>query len=429
MKTSIGFVIAVLACSLSTSLPAATINNDDSCDIAVLPAATLLLPLFEVDLNAPQSVARTTLFTVVNTSKNQQIARATMWTDLGYPLMSFNLSLTGYDVEPVNLYDIIARGTLPPANCLVQPPNPIPPHTLADIRTALTTGVISSCAGRVGLIHPNAIGYLTIDLAAACGVTMPTDSGYFNELLYDNVLTGDYETIDPNPATGNFAGGTPLVHIRAVPEGGAAGAIVKTNLPYTFYDRYTPQGSNDSRAMDRRQPLPSLFTARYISGGLGSFNTNLRIWREGVVPPDAPCADYTNNGTSTAMKVTDEVRFDEHENASMMGISERPLPPLILPVASNLPTSSGLFPPLSTSGDVGGWLYLNLSNGGSTVYSVKNERTFGGSTVRPSQNWVVTSMSAEGRYQTSFDATMLSNGCSPVPAAGALIGPGPNPNP
>lgn len=433
MKTSIRFAIAVLTLSLTTNLPAATINNDDSCDIAVLPAATLLLPNFEVDINAPQAVARTTLFTVVNTSKGERIARATIWTDYGYPLLSFNISLTGYDVQPVNLYDIIVRGILPPANCLVQPPNPIPPLTLADIRTALILGVISSCDGKVGLPHANAFGYVTIDLVAACGVTNPTDGGYFNELLYDNVLTGDYETIDPNAATGNFAGGTPLVHIRAIPEGGAAGTIVKTNLPFTFYDLYTPHGSDDSRAMDRRQPLPSLFATRYISGGTGAFNTNIRIWREGVVPPGSACTDYKNN-TSTAMKVTDEVRFDEHENPTInVGHPAGPSPiiitPIILPATSSLPTSSGVFPPLSTSGDVGGWIYLNLSNGGSTNYSVKTERTFGGSIVRPSQNWVVTEMSAEGRYQTVFDATMLSNGCSPVPAGGALIGPGPNPNP
>src|SRR5690242_17687903 len=284
--------LAVLLLAYPLSLSAATINNDDSCDIAVLPAATLLLPYFEVDINAPQATARTTLFSVVNTTKNQVYARATVWTDLAYPVMSFNLSLTGYDVAGVNLYDIFARGTLPPTSCLVGPPDPIPAVTLADIRTALTTGTISSCSGRIGFTHPNATGYITIDLVAACGTANPTDAGYFDELLYDNILTGDYETIDPNPTTGNFAGATPLVHIRAIPEGGAAGKIVKTNLPHTFYDRYTPPGSEDSRAMDRRQPLPALFTARYIQGGSGSFNADFHIWREGVTGSTAACTDY-----------------------------------------------------------------------------------------------------------------------------------------
>lgn len=67
-----------------TTTSAATRNNDDSCDIALLPAATLLLPWFDVDINAPLGLANTTLFTVVNTSQRPQIARVTLWTDLAY---------------------------------------------------------------------------------------------------------------------------------------------------------------------------------------------------------------------------------------------------------------------------------------------------------------------------------------------------------
>ena len=44
----------------------ATTNNDDSCDIGVAPAATLLLPYFEVDLDDP--AGETTLFTITNVS-------------------------------------------------------------------------------------------------------------------------------------------------------------------------------------------------------------------------------------------------------------------------------------------------------------------------------------------------------------------------
>src|SRR4051812_24441987 len=106
MKTTIRAVIAILLLSSSIPTTAATIQNDDSCDIAVLPAATLLLPWFDVDVTLPPSLAKTTIFTVVNTSKTERIARTTIWTDLGYPLLTFNLRLTGYDVEPVNLYDI-----------------------------------------------------------------------------------------------------------------------------------------------------------------------------------------------------------------------------------------------------------------------------------------------------------------------------------
>src|SRR5687768_18492082 len=94
----------------STARAPFTTNNDDSCDLAVTPAATLLLPYFEVDLASPTPEARTTVFNVINVSPMRQIARATIWTDWAYPVLTFNIPLTGYDVEAVNLRELIARG-------------------------------------------------------------------------------------------------------------------------------------------------------------------------------------------------------------------------------------------------------------------------------------------------------------------------------
>jgi len=108
-----------------------------------------------------------------------------------------------------------------------------------------------------------AIGYATIDVAATCSVALPIDPGYFSaEILFDNVLIGDYQDVNQSTTAGNYAGGNPLVHIRAIPEGGPAGSLVATNLPFTFYDRY--QGgalTSTARTVDRRQPLPSAFAA------------------------------------------------------------------------------------------------------------------------------------------------------------------------
>jgi hypothetical protein len=49
-------------------------------------------------------------------------------------------------------------------------------------------------------------------------------------------------------------------------------------------------------------------------------------------------------------------------------------------------------------------------------------------TPRPSQNWVVVSMTASGLYSVDFDAAWLGNGCSPAIAStntntSGLIGP------
>src|SRR5438094_6505309 len=93
----------------------ATTNNNDSCDIGVAPAATLLLPYFEVDASPGATGAgATTLFTITNTSRYPQIAHVTVWTDWSFPVLDFNIFLTGYDVQGINLFDVIVRGIIVP---------------------------------------------------------------------------------------------------------------------------------------------------------------------------------------------------------------------------------------------------------------------------------------------------------------------------
>src|SRR5205823_6560821 len=147
-----------------------------------------------------------------------------------------------------------------------------------------------------------------------CAAKNALSSDYFASLLYDNVLTGDYQQLE---TVGGrvYASGGPLVHIRAIPEGGAAGAIVATSLPYTFYDRFTP--SMAMRKSDRRQPLPSLFVPRFINGGTGAFNTRLKVWREGITAGACSGAGIAVVSNSN-MDIADRVRFDEHENATVL---------------------------------------------------------------------------------------------------------------
>ena len=239
------------------------------------------------------------------------------------------------------------------------------------------------------------------------------------------------------------AGGNPLVHIRAIPEGGPAGTQTTTNLPYTFYDRFTAPGL---RTVDRRQPLPSTFAARFISGTGSAFNTAFKIWREPSTGGGASCDQYGIH--NSGMSFVEAVRFDEHENPTTGsgGVIIDPPPPSLyqLSVTSAREIGDYVFPISSASGDVGGWLYLNLNNGGTPNYSVTSNgissstpptpRDFvqNSSTIRgprQSQNWVIVSMTAEGRYSVDFDATPLANGCTPSPALGAEIAPGPNVTP
>jgi hypothetical protein len=469
-------VALATAAALHASAAQPTSNaNDDTCEIRPAPAATLLLPYFEVDFQSPPSTARTTLFTITNTSHMPQIAHVVLWTDWSFAAINFNIFLTGYDVQAINLYDVFARGVIAPgpgaAAGGTSITTPVPNNTTApngqpagniggnpninpgaavncislvgqmpgvilnELRQIFTTGQGGSilgagCTSRLGGTHANAIGYMTVDVSSDCTTSLPGPAYYSGEVLFDNVLIGDYQDVNPNPVTGNYAGGNPLVHIRAVPEGGPAGSIPGTALPYTFYDRYTTR-FGIPRTVDRRQPLPSTFAARYIQGGPTAFNTNYKIWREGMSgTASAACAV----GVNLALGVAEIVRFDEHENATITSLQLIGPPPgpstVVLPAASSIATSnSSIYPPVASTADVGGWMYLNLNNGGSQLYSTAVGGYAGAGTstptalIRQSQNWVIISMSAEGRFSVDFDAPSLGNGCSVSPPVGARIGP------
>jgi hypothetical protein len=412
------------------SAPTARAGNDDSCDIGVIPAATLLLPYFEVDFHTLAGKGRTTLFTVTNVSALPQIAHVTLWTDWAYAALNFNIYLTPYGIQSVDLYDVFIRGVIAPggagsgttsnplrnpnlnvtpgspgnvyASCAEVPMN-LSPAMLADLQLVFATGVhgmfIGSDCGtqRLGGMHENAIGYLTVDVVNTCSSSFPGPQYFTSEVLFDNVLIGDYVNID-GKAIGDSATGNPMVHIRAIPEGEPAGSNPGTNLPFTFYDRYTATTPQTlPRSIDRRQPLPSTFAARWVQDAGTSLSTNYQIWREGLTGPSSTSCSVRLNSAiplfylDGASRGGEIVRFDEHENstATFCPFECFLAPPLSSPAASSTSTSSSLLPPLPSSGDVAGWMYLNLNAGPSDAY---------GSTSRASQNWVTVTMEAGGRY-------------------------------
>jgi hypothetical protein len=130
MKRLAGFLAIVLACSTS----AATNHNDHSCDIAVAPAATLLLPHFEVNLDDPHGV--TTIFNVTNVSPEDRIARVTLWTDYAYPALTFNIPLAAVAEEPQGR-------TTPITTDLMLPPTSLTSVTNGWVYPALPNGATS----------------------------------------------------------------------------------------------------------------------------------------------------------------------------------------------------------------------------------------------------------------------------------------------
>jgi hypothetical protein len=244
---------------------------------------------------------------------------------------------------------------------------------------------------------------------------MPTDDSYFtHEIRFDNVLMGDYIQVNGEQ---NFAQASPMVHIRAVPEGGQLSTRRKTHLPRTFYSRYQPAANQTA---DARQPLPSTFAARWIAGSGAGFETFLKIWRESRTSGSTVCSAYPG----TADIRFDAVRFDEEENPETMGncvLCDPPPPPGSGP---SLPPTSlvhidneAIFPP-NTQGAVAGWIYLNLHNAADLAV--------------PGQAWVTASMRAEERFSVDVDAAALGNGCSSAVPGGdkrPVIAPAPNTTP
>jgi hypothetical protein len=436
----------VLLLSLGISAHAATFtggaphstNNDDTCDIALLPAATLLLPYFEVDLAAPPGQGETTLFTVTNVTNEEQIAHVTLWTDYAFPVIDFNIYLTGYDTQSINLYDVIALGNLAPpggtgtaispqgewshenrnldlTNC-TNLPSSVPAAYITRMREAFTQGRVAAADGspactNIGSVHAHAIGYATIDVVGSCIASTPADPAYATtSLRHDNVLVGD--TIQVNGRQ-NFAQGSPMVHIRAMPDDGHP-----VNFDQTFYGHYQSAGHPKA---DRRQPLPATFAARWIEGGTGSLETALKIWRESSTTSGPACRDY-----GTKLQTYHELAvFDDEENGVGADPEGCPITCIevnfVLPSTGRYAIDDGTFPQ-PRNGAVAGWMYLNLA----LKREKDNERH---------QAWVVTSMRAEGRYSVDSDATALGNGCSPSFVASELnnglgtIGPAENINP
>jgi hypothetical protein len=74
------------------------------------PASTLLLPYFEVDLKNPGGA--NTFVTVNNASATATLVHVTLWSEMHVPVYTFDVYLTGYDVQPISVRDML-NGVLP----------------------------------------------------------------------------------------------------------------------------------------------------------------------------------------------------------------------------------------------------------------------------------------------------------------------------
>src|SRR5690349_4078926 len=101
-------VIALcLAALASLASPAAAVigTADD------VPAATLLLPYFEVDQHNVGGL--TTLLSIRYADSASVVGHVTIWSNLSVPLLHFHVYITGFDMQTLNLSDVLVNGLLP----------------------------------------------------------------------------------------------------------------------------------------------------------------------------------------------------------------------------------------------------------------------------------------------------------------------------
>ena len=403
-------LLALLATAGRAGAVIGTIDN--------VPAATLLLPFFEVDLVNPQGV--NTLFSINNSAAEAVLAKVVVWTDQAVPVVNFNVYLTGYDVQTISLRDILIHGNIPRtasdgqdptdtispqgdlsqdinfASCSTLPPTiPALDSAFRAHMQAWLTGQESplthNCAGaRRAFNELNmARGYVTVDTVNACNLFFPGGwTQYAPFITHQNVLWGDWFIVNPGQ---NFAQGDMLVHIESCPTCFAPG-------DHTFYGRY-----NGATAADGREPLPTTWASRYLVGGPFDGGTDLLIWRETNGRTASYSCSLHGPPSWHPLEFGQVVLFDEQEQPVQEETCPNsdptcPFVPEIFNAAQRIDVASDLLTPFDF-----GWLYLNLQH-------VQLE----GYVDAAAQSWVIGVMEASGRFSVGYDVLQLDNANNPA---------------
>ncbi len=451
--------------------------------IDVVPAATLLLPNFVVDIgdangdgwaDCVDSGHLTTLMSINNARPEATLAHVTVWTDWSIASLDFDIYLTGFDVQTINFCDMFGLGRLPvTASAGQDPTDKISPKGSAsqDINFASCSGFFpfkqdilkgafldriqnahagyqvpgfagcmsqglngsGQCAGGVCPGGTIARGYVTVDAVRSCSLLFAGETGYFVDgglgvATDQNVLWGDYFVVDP---VANYAQGEPLVHIEADPEldsaliplldpnTGATAALVANATGYTFYGRYVAQ-AGVLTGDDNREPLGTVWGARYLNGGDFAGGSSYVVWRDST----AKVTDHNQThacglcGVGGAgpswcpLNETQVVCFDEAEAAVQVCSSSSTVSPpapdtACFPLETNRVKvgAKPLDPPFSF-----GWCYLNLNVGFDAPVGDVDFGTNGAI----AQSFVSVSHDASGRFSVGLQAVELSSAAQDV---------------
>ena len=332
--------------------------------IDVVPAATLLYPYFEVDVEHENGV--NTLLTVQNASATAILVNFTLWTDYAIPTANFNVYLTGYDVQTIDMREVLKRG-LPVTASAGQDPsdtysnkgdisqdinfascsgflpfgqeNSISPTLVAAHKGQQATDFFG--AGNCGAANYGdgiARGFVTADTVNQCVLANAKRPGYFTSggvgmSTNQNVMMGDLVILD---RANDRAFADNAVHIEA----SATDPLTQFG-DYTFYAKFA--GTNGA---DNREALPTAWAGRYTAN-----KTTLGYWRD----PGAVVAGFACGGSPAGFPLDQKQIRAFGPDGNTVAHNAGPRFPI---VSGETPASGaaglGLTPAL-------GWTFLNLN--------------------------------------------------------------------
>lgn len=378
----------------------------DICSVDPRPAATLLIPYFEVGTACTPGEANTR-FTVTNIDAAPVLSRVQLWSNTGVPVFAFDIYLNGHDQHSVDLHELLCDGSLPSTGAglppgegrLALPPQnfpgcnggdtpgaspvypALPPEATELFRAALSGQELPSAAGQcasIGNGRGTADGYITIDAVESCGAPNLSQAGFGDALSARNVLTGSAMLI--NDAS-NSSAGLPVLGLEASP------ALADSA---SFY------GDVGVNVGIRREPLPNAWSVESGSGGGVIDQSDFIVWRAppaagssftcGTMPPGFPLEidNKSGYGSRGVFHVSDSGKAKP---------SMRTMPLLL---AAQRVDVLDEFPAANMAS---GWTYMNLY------------RQVGGQRI-PAQAWVARSRGSAGRFEMLTAGTPLDSSCN-----------------
>lgn len=301
-----------------------------------VPAATLLIPHFEVDTLNRAGV--NTVITLTNASASAAVAQVTLWTDEALPTARFGIYLTGYDQETINLQNVFNRFPPVTGDAGTDTGDTGSPNDGISNKGILSQdinfpGAVAPCsapvdalellvtydvkAAHTGQASPNyfggscgatdygdgiARGYVTIDSVTQCSIESPHSAAYFSGGIADtrNILMGSYVISNSN---GSRLVAANAVHVEAFRQFGGPPLP-----PAPQYGMYSSLNGYSNTQL--REALPTAWAGRAVAG-----KTDVNYWRDpgqkisvapGCAVPTAfplPVRDlsvFSGNGTNTA---------------------------------------------------------------------------------------------------------------------------------